>query len=792
MMNYNDEHNDLCVGIDLGTTNSVLATINTKPNGDIVSKVVDLPRAVDIYSTVSNQTKLSSAKKPLLPSCVYYREEQGYNTVIGDFAKMQYSLRPHLVAKSIKSQMGESVASGLSPHVPDRSPAQISARILQHMLQQAERIYGTRIDDAVITVPANFDSTMCKATRDAAALAGIRITNNNGSERPILLSEPNAVIYDLVNQIHNGEISDKIIDLEQPRNVLVFDLGGGTLDITLHSIRRREDAPDVLKVDEIATNRYTLLGGDDFDTAIAEKMYEHYVQQYTAYPEIVHKLKLQKNSIMPQLKSYAETVKLELSASNSNYFSSGWDSEDVFDVGGNVGATGYAYDDTFTKEELEAIIAPLMGYDYKYDDYKNLNSEMNTHNIIYPILDVLAKASTKLNEDVKVDYVVVNGGMSKFYLVTDRLADFFGAEPICVLDPDQAVARGAAVYHYYLHKYQELQDDMKILGDTERLQDYEALGNTETYAELREQIVQRRQQAKLTSGIEWGSKILNDAVYLGVRYGNVLQLAAAGAELPCQTSPLNGFKILPNVQTISLPIKVCDISGTYRTIAACKVSLPFTNHTGCFINLQGTISEDKTLSIFCTAYSNQELTKQLCCFDVTINVENSSFWKINTKQLHNKIMMPNGSVLAVREELHCLLQFSTNMLLKHNDNSYLEHAQQIVNYIMDGINHARNKQEFITCIMERLEYEDRVYNQYGLFKLIYQFINELNYTERANLARICREQLADLANYKPQNYFQIERNRQALKCLKFVGNENDLNFIASLAYDQHYNSIARL
>ena len=64
MMNFNEEHNDLCVGIDLGTTNSVLATINTKPNGDIVSKVVDLPRAVDIYSTVANQTKLTSAKKP--------------------------------------------------------------------------------------------------------------------------------------------------------------------------------------------------------------------------------------------------------------------------------------------------------------------------------------------------------------------------------------------------------------------------------------------------------------------------------------------------------------------------------------------------------------------------------------------------------------------------------------------------------------------------------------------------------------------------------------------------------
>lgn len=791
MMNFNEEHNDLCVGIDLGTTNSVLATINTKPNGDIVSKVVDLPRAVDIYSTVANQTKLTSAKKPLIPSCVYYREEQGYSIIIGDFAKMQYALRPHLVAKSIKSQMGENIATGLSPHVPDRSPAQISARILQHMLQQTERIYGTRIDDAVITVPANFDSTMCKATRDAAALAGIKIVNKDGSERPILLSEPNAVIYDLINQIHNGEISDKIIDLEQPRNVLVFDLGGGTLDITLHKIKRRNDAPDVLKVDEIATNRYTLLGGDDFDNAIAEKMYERYLQQYSSYPEILHKLKLQKNAIMPQLKNYAETVKLELSANHSNDFNSGWDADDVFDVGGNVGATGYAYDDIFTKEELEEIIAPLMGYDFQYSDYQNMTYEMDTNNIIYPILDVLSKASAKLNENVKVDYVVVNGGMSKFYLVTDRLAAFFGAEPICVLDPDQAVARGAAVYHYYLHKYQELQDDMRILGDTKQLQSYENQESSKAYTELREQIEQRRMQAKRSVGIEWGSKILNDAIYLGVRYGGVLQLAAAGAELPCQTLPLKGFKILPAVQSISLPIKVCDISGTYRTIAACKVALPFTNNSGCFISLQGSISEDKTLSMVCIAYRDAELTQQICSFDVIINVENSSYWRINTKQLHNKILMPNGSALSVKEEIHCLLQFYTNILQKHNDNNYKEHAQKRVEYMLDGIKKASNKKEFTVYLMDRLEYEDSVYMQYGLLSLIFQFINELNYTERANLARICREQLSGLANYKSQNYFQIQRNIQALKCLKEVGNENDMKFITSLAYDQHYYSITK-
>ena len=87
MLINNEEHNDLCVGIDLGTTNSVLATVNLKANGDIVSKVVDLPRAVDVYNSAAGKARLNTQKKPLLPSCVYYREEHGYEPLVGDFAK---------------------------------------------------------------------------------------------------------------------------------------------------------------------------------------------------------------------------------------------------------------------------------------------------------------------------------------------------------------------------------------------------------------------------------------------------------------------------------------------------------------------------------------------------------------------------------------------------------------------------------------------------------------------------------------------------------------------------------
>ncbi|MBR2518537.1 MAG: Hsp70 family protein [Selenomonadaceae bacterium] len=214
MLINGEEHNDLCVGIDLGTTNSVLATINVKPNGDIVSKVVKIDRAVEMYNVLGQGAKFTIKPNLILPSCVYYNDEKNYQPIVGDFAKGRYPLRPYLVAKSVKSQMANEFVKGLSASVPDKTPAQVSSRILEHMLRNAARTYHLeKIDDAVITVPANFDFIMRQNTLKAAELAGIKIRKRDGSPRQILLSEPQAVIYDFINQVKNGEIAAQILDL---------------------------------------------------------------------------------------------------------------------------------------------------------------------------------------------------------------------------------------------------------------------------------------------------------------------------------------------------------------------------------------------------------------------------------------------------------------------------------------------------------------------------------------------------------------------------------------------------
>ncbi|MCI9052097.1 MAG: Hsp70 family protein [Lachnospiraceae bacterium] len=780
MIIYGEEHNDLCVGIDLGTTNSVLATINVKQNGDAVSKVVEIPRAVDIYSTVSAEAKLSSQKKPTLPSCVYYREEKNFEPLVGDFAKIQYPLRPHLVAKSIKSQMGKPDTEGLSADIPDKTPAKVSSRILNHLLRNAEKIYKCQISDAVITVPANFDSVMCKATRDAAELAGIKVKNEDGSERPVLLSEPNAVIYDLINQIHNGEISNRIIDLTTKKNVLVFDLGGGTLDITMHEIKRRDDFQEVLKVDEIATNRYTLLGGDDFDEAIANEMFLRYIKQYENHPEIVKKLRHEEKRIKPQLRNYAEQLKLELSERCSDDYSSGWDDEEEdmgFPVGGNMGGIGYAYDDSFTKEEIEGILQRFMGENIHYNDYKRIEQITSTRNIMYPILDVLNKASKKLEtEDVFIDAVIVNGGMSKFYMITDRLTEFFGFSPIVALDPDQSVARGAAVYHYYLHKYEELKDDMRLLGVSQDLSD-------EYKEELHSsslEVEKKKKDFETHLAIEWGKNILNDSLYLGVRNGAVHMIIPTGAELPYQSDVMTGFKLMPEQNMIAIPIKSQNIDGTYRTIANGNINFKKKYYNGAYVSFTIFMGSNKVISMNAWTSMEENGKERIEEGSIDIAIESGEYSGIKAK-----FVAPKGSILRPKEEINNVLQLCKNYEKIRSKNEKSTIAKKIKD-VISSICNAENKNDFAEVVLDALENCFGEYEKQRLFYIARKLGNEWTESERDRLSDICMKQIsADLQGLS-MGGATTSTNIQAIYTLSICASKVQLDKLKDLHENSKY------
>ena len=797
-----EEHNDLCVGIDLGTTNSVLATLNIRPNGNIVSKVVDLDRAVDMFNA-GQGSKFTLKKSPILPSFVYYNDEKNYQPIVGDFAKGRYPLRPYLVAKSIKSQMGKAFAEGLSSNVPDKTPAQVSSRILEHMLRNAAKIYHLeKIDDAVITVPANFDFIMRQATLKAAELAGIKIRKADGSPRQILLSEPRAVIYDFINQVRNGEIAEQILNLSSKKNVMVFDLGGGTLDITLHEISRREDAPEILKVQDIATNRYTLLGGDDFDLCLAKVMFEHYLRQYGAHGDIVQKIRVEEKSVMSQLLIHAENLKLEVSAQKSDAFggdNSGWwgDEEEDFPVGGNIGTTGYAYSDTFSAAQLEDIWRGFMGEELQFNDFKNLSVVAERYsrqkNIIYPILDVLNKASLKLGTDnVKVDAVIMNGGMSRFYMVINRLKKFFGFEPIVALDPDQAVARGAAVYHYFLHKY-----DKELAEEIKNELPEETPAQFQSYNRISQPIV-RPTTANITNaarsiGVVFGSNILNESFYLVTFGGNYEEIIPAGKELPYTSERFTGFRLPPGKNVISVPIARCEADGSYRIIAKGNIEFPekySRMKTDTFVTFSIFMDEDKIIRMDAATCRDERGLELMDHGTATISIATGV-----EKGPKSKLIAKFGGRVNARAQLNTIRSLCRNVddaFRKRNKDENMKYSATLklnVNTILAASNH----KEFAEPLLQMLD--DAKNSREESFKLRCVIIArkigaDWTVQQKRRLARLCLYQL-DEELYNPgitlgRAGLKMNTKIQCVYTLSMCGDENDIAQLVNLHNNEKF------
>ena len=814
MLINGEEHNDLCVGIDLGTTNSVLATVNIRPNGNIVSKVVDLDRAVDMYNA-GQGAKFTLKKNPILPSCVYYNDEKNYQPIVGDFAKGRYPLRPYLVAKSIKSQMGNALAEGLSSNIPDKTPAQVSSRILEHMLRNAAKIYHVeRINDAIITVPANFDFIMRQATLKAAELAGIKIHKQDGSPRQILLSEPRAVIYDFINQVRNGEIADQILDLSSKKNVMVFDLGGGTLDITLHEISRREDAPEILKVQDIATNRYTLLGGDDFDLCLAKVMFQHYLNQYAAHPDIVQKIRHEERGVMSQLLNYAENLKLEVSAQKSDAFgddnSGWWDEEEDFPVGGNIGTTGYAYSDNFTAAQLEDIWREFMGEELKFDDYKNLKAVTEKFgkqkNIILPILDVLKKASEKLGTDnFKVNAVIMNGGMSRFYMVINRLKKFFGFDPIVALDPDQAVARGAAVYHYFLHKYdkelaEELKNDLPVEKSVRlpppSLPNYSRQNMRPQFLTNapRRNFTSNRQitKADRSIGVVFGSNILNESFYLVTFGGNYEEIIPAGKELPYTSNRFTGFRLPPGKNIISVPIARAEADGSYRIIAKGNIEFPekySRMKVDTFVTFSIFMDEDKIIRMDAATCRDERGLELMDHGTAEISIATGV-----EKGPKSKLIARFGGKVNPRTQLNTIRSLCRNVddafrRRSKDDNVKFSATLKInVNTIISAANH----KEFAEPLLQMLD--DVKNSREESFKLRCVIIARkigVDWTaqQKRRLARLCLYQL-DEELYNPGvslgRGLKMNTKIQCIYTLSMCGDENDIALLVNLHNNEKF------
>jgi molecular chaperone DnaK (HSP70) len=347
---------DEIVGIDLGTTNSEIA----------------------LYREGRPEVLGDEQDRLILPSVVGLSE--GGDLLVGEAARNQFLLYPERTIRSIKRRMGSDAQVRLGER--DYTPQEISAIILSRLKEIAERRLGRPVRKAVITVPAYFSDAQRQATREAGEIAGLEVAR--------IINEPTAaaLVYEAAQ--HQG------------KRILVYDLGGGTFDVSV--VRIEEGVVEV-----ISSHGNNHLGGDDFDHKIVEHVLE--------YLKIKHGVDVaDRPQAMARILRSAEDAKKRLSDHPYARIAE----EYLADKDG----TPVNLDLELSRLDYEAMIMPFIE---------------ETLGAIHIALESAGLASSQ------VDEILLVGGATRTPLIRRRLAEAFGTDPRGEVDPDLCVAMGAAI-----------------------------------------------------------------------------------------------------------------------------------------------------------------------------------------------------------------------------------------------------------------------------------------------------------------------------------------------------------
>lgn len=353
----------MIIGIDLGTTNSAIAYVNESGNPEIINN-----REGDRVT----------------PSVILF---EGESPIIGQIAKDCAVSDPLNVVQFVKRQMANKKYKFITKDEIEYTSEELSAIILKKLKEDAESYLGEKIEKAVVTVPAYFDDATRKATYDAGKIIGLDIVK--------IINEPTA-----------AAIAYGITKNRSEQNILVYDLGGGTFDVTLIEITNQ-------KITIKATSGDKNLGGFDFDNTIINYVIEKFNEKYD--------IDLYEDDIaMQDLREKAEICKKQLSSRQKSMIT--------------INSQGKVIREEITRTMFEEWINPILD---------------KTDIIIEQVVEDAAYSYGQIGK------VLLIGGSTRMPIVSERIKKLMGIEPSLEINPDEAVAFGAAIQAVMLDKEYE-------------------------------------------------------------------------------------------------------------------------------------------------------------------------------------------------------------------------------------------------------------------------------------------------------------------------------------------------
>ncbi len=376
---------DRIIGIDLGTTNSCLAVMEGK-NVRVIENNEGARTTPSIIAYTEDGIKVGRPAKAQLVT-------NPKNTIaaakrlIGrsyDSKEVQKDIIPKVPYKVIKADNGDAWIEAMDKKL---APPQVSAEVLRYLKKVAEDFLGEKVTQAVITVPAYFNDAQRQATKDAGTIAGLEVKR--------IINEPTAAALAYGLDKGKGDAT-----------VVVYDLGGGTFDVSVIEIARVEGDS---QIEVLATNGDTFLGGEDFDRALMDYLIDEFKKSSG--------VNLQNDLLAIQrLKEAAENAKIELSSAQQTDVNLPYITAD---------ASGPKHlNIRITRAKFESLVETLI------------------KRTIEPCKKALADAKMSISD---ISDVILVGGQTRMPKVQEVVKEFFGKEPRRDVNPDEAVAIGAAI-----------------------------------------------------------------------------------------------------------------------------------------------------------------------------------------------------------------------------------------------------------------------------------------------------------------------------------------------------------